>query len=68
MRVRQTETTPAPRYSEFDPIGDTERLSGRRQDVTPRRYSEFDPIGDTESPTSTIQGCLASAVTASSIR
>ena len=41
--------TPAPdRYSEFDPIGDTERWQDGKEDDTRFSYSEFDPIGDTE--------------------
>ena len=36
-------------YSEFDPIGDTERLSTQLETIRSLGYSEFDPIGDTES-------------------
>ena len=37
-------------YSEFDPIGDTERQSKHHENRgSSPGYSEFDPIGDTES-------------------
>ena len=40
-------------YSEFDPIGDTERRPLPHLPLQPwHGYSEFDPIGDTESPDS----------------